>query len=169
MLVLRAGVGAGESRSRAAVARRLKTSVRRVAKLERRGLRRLRALCGGTRAAGGAPATTVAAREVSAPVSAAAAGDPSRTRRKPAAGAPDRVPSTVKPPAAGGVEGNTATNVPPPVDRVDLLVPLLLVLLGLAGFVVGRLLRRAPAPAAAPPEEPPPDPPPPRSSWTDWP
>jgi hypothetical protein len=44
VLVLRAGVGAGAPRSRRSVARRLDLSVRRVTRVERSGMRRLRAL-----------------------------------------------------------------------------------------------------------------------------
>jgi hypothetical protein len=55
VLVLRAGVGAGSPLTRTRVARRLDITVKRVARLERAGLRRLRGLCtGASGAAGGA-------------------------------------------------------------------------------------------------------------------
>ena len=52
VLVLRSGLGARRPRSRAGVGRALDLSVRRVGRLERRGLRRLRGLAGGGRCAG---------------------------------------------------------------------------------------------------------------------
>jgi hypothetical protein len=60
VLVLRAGVGPGAPLTRARVARRLDITVKRVAKLERAGLRRLRGLCTGA----SANRTTGATREL---------------------------------------------------------------------------------------------------------
>jgi hypothetical protein len=181
VLVLRAGVGARVPRSRAAVARRLRTSVRRVARLERSGLRRLRTLCGGTgtAAAGPAPTGIVPAADITTPAGAHGAA-PSRQGRAPSrAGKADPVRSTVKPPAMGGVAGRSATNAPSPRGGIDLAIPAMLVVLGLAGFFAGRLIRRAqpvvagrpiaPArPAAAPPPPSPPSPPP-APTWADRP
>ena len=52
VLVLRAGVGAGPPRTRSRVARRLDLSMRRVTRLERRGVRTLRRLAGAGRCGG---------------------------------------------------------------------------------------------------------------------
>jgi hypothetical protein len=54
VLILRAGVGAGPPRSRARVARRLDLRVRRVMRVERSGLRKVRALARGGSCGGGA-------------------------------------------------------------------------------------------------------------------
>jgi hypothetical protein len=66
VLVLRAGVGAGAPRSRARVARRLDLSVRRVTRVERAGVRRLRAL-GRSHGCAGTPASPSAAARATLP------------------------------------------------------------------------------------------------------
>jgi hypothetical protein len=60
VLVLRTGLGARRARSRARVARALDVTPRRVARLERRGLRRLRGLARGGCGSAAAPAPAAA-------------------------------------------------------------------------------------------------------------
>jgi hypothetical protein len=66
VLVLRAGVGARAPRSRRRVARRLDLSVRRVARVERAGLRRLRAL-GRSNSCAATPASPLALARATLP------------------------------------------------------------------------------------------------------
>jgi hypothetical protein len=68
VLILRAGVGPGDPRSRARVARATDLSTRRVARLERRGLRRLRGLARGGCGMSARSDDPVAIVRVSAPI-----------------------------------------------------------------------------------------------------
>ena len=148
VLVLRSGLGPRPARSRARVARALGVSARRVARLERRGLRRLRGLardgCGGATAP--APATTGYAptSPALAPAALAAAGDePDRVEVKGTreSGSGEREPSPGgEPPALAPPASKPAA--PPPAAVVrrgaergsDLTLPLLAAaaLLGIA-------------------------------------
>ena len=67
VLVLRSGLGPRHPRSRARVGRALELSDRRVARLERRGLRRLRGLARGGRCGGAAPPPVSPAASTTAP------------------------------------------------------------------------------------------------------
>lgn len=146
--MLRAGVGAAAPRSRGTVARLLKITVRRVARLERSGLRRLRSVCG-------APVTTTTTTEpvLAASVTtnpAALAPKPGSKPSRTATPTPSREAEGA-PPSVGDVAGRSATNLPSPAEGgPDLLVPVILVLLGLAGFVTGRLMSRPAAVASEP-------------------
>ncbi len=151
VLVLRTGLGPRPARSRARVARVLDVSAGRVARLERRGLRRLRGLardgCGGATAP--APATTgYAPPALAALATAGPQEEPDRVEvrgtqesgsgeREPSSGdeQPAPAPPAAPPPAAlirRGSEGST-----------DLTLPLLAVaaLLGIALAV--RAVRRS--------------------------
>ncbi len=83
VLVLRSGAGAGEPLSRRAVALRLDTTVRQVARTERRGLERLRAVASAGGCGGGEAGAIVAAGGDGAGPVAGAAPEPG------AAGAPE--------------------------------------------------------------------------------
>ncbi len=138
VLKLRAGVGAQPARSRTSVARRLDVSVRRVARLENAGLRRLRALAQGggcarsgahhgrtRRACGHAwrrPATVRAAAaepERGGDRARGGSGGGSGDETPPGAGGVDASPT----PGSGGVEGVTQTNRPTgdPAACIDLM------------------------------------------------
>jgi hypothetical protein len=120
------------------VAKRLRITVKRVAKLERAGLRQLRASCG-------APAETAA--ETMATVSTVSTPGAPATRStrtasspaKPAAHRPGAKPTPT--PATGDVAGETATNLvrPGQADHgIGLLIPLALLAIAAVGFLVGR-------------------------------
>jgi hypothetical protein len=155
VLVLRAGVGAAAPRSRGTVARRLDVTVRRVRYLERSGLRRLRTLCGAATmeptvlaADGSPPATAI----VLPPTRRAGGGRESKPSRT-ATPTPSR---EAERPSSGRVAGQSVTHLPSPADGgLSLAIPLLLLALGTAGFIVGRTLRRdatvlTPGPPIAP-------------------
>lgn len=161
VLRLRAGVGPEPARSRASVARRLDVSVRKVARVERAGLRKLRVLAQrGRCVASVAPPT---ARGNAEPVASAVQprsgggqtadrGD-GTSRRSPGTdgAAPDATPG------AGGVEGATQTNLPTattPPGSIDLLIPMIGLALAALAFLFVRTLRRQGAVTPAP--EPPP-------------
>lgn len=156
VLTLRAGVGAEPARSRTSVARRLDVSVRRVARLERAGLRKLRSLARGGGC--GAPATTSSfvphADTAPAAGNAVAAAPREREARKgretkrrtpPVTGGVDTLPT----PGGGGVQGATQSNAGTP-GGVDLLLPLALLVMAALAVVVGRTVRRETAAAPEP-------------------
>jgi hypothetical protein len=154
VLTLRAGIGAAPPRSRGSVARRLDISVRRVARLERTGLRRLRALsgngscapAGGTVASGTtAPSTLTAAI---APIDGERSGggrgndDSRKAESTPGGGV-----STDDEPSGGGVAGVSGTNRPAE-DAINITIPLILLVLLAAAILVTRRLRREEVPVA---------------------
>jgi hypothetical protein len=159
VLTLRAGVGSRPARSRASVARRLDVTVRRVARLENTGLRKLRTLAqsGGCRVAGtttvgsGAPVASVADVTRSGPAAPKREGGGSRdskTRKPPATGGVDASAT----PGGSGVQGATQSNAGSP-GGFNLLFPLLLLLMAAGVFAVGRSVRRehaSPVPGPAP-------------------
>jgi hypothetical protein len=167
VLVLRAGIGPGAPRSRGGVARRLHISERRVARLERTGLRRLRMLA--KRGACAPPARTAVTGDV-APDTAAAATVASMAGMKPAAGAGDAprerdargrddgdgsggldvIDDTV--PSIGDVAGESVTNHPE--DGISFAIPLILIVLAVLAVLLTRARRRevTPEPAAGPVE-----------------
>jgi hypothetical protein len=170
VLTLRAGIGAGAPRTRGTVARRLRITVHRVARLERAGLKRLRAVCGVTAPA--ASTTTDAA--VPPPPGSTLAQAPTETRATAKPGKPSRNPTPAastesEGPDRGGVAGRSATNVPAPTQDggFALWIPLLFLVCGVAGYFASRLLpaRAEAAPAASEHWSAPPaggvDPPPP--------
>jgi len=147
VLVLRTGVGARHARSRAGVGRALDLSPRRVGRLERRGLRRLRALARGGRCVGGgstrpgalAPAPTPTPTWETATIVSAARGpfaaprseDRIEVKAEQESSDSDRdgVPAELAPPA------DQRPGTPPPpaavVNRggdggIDLTIPVLL-------------------------------------------
>jgi hypothetical protein len=154
VLILRAGVGPGDPRSRARVARATDLSTRRVARLERRGLRRLRGLARGGCGMSARSDDPVAIVRVSAPivpgfaralVAAAAFGERGTDRievkgeqqsSKPSDGAgttpklaaPSGDPRELAPPGA-------VTKVPQD-SRLLLVAALLLLATVVVGFVV---------------------------------
>ncbi|HTE63743.1 MAG TPA: hypothetical protein VK631_25520, partial [Solirubrobacteraceae bacterium] len=96
VLVLRAGVGPGDPQTRRAVAQRLDTTVRRVGRVERRGLRALHGAAGAGRCGTSAP---LAAGGTGAPPTLAADTSPSSdgTARSESSGVKDEF-RTQKPP-----------------------------------------------------------------------
>jgi hypothetical protein len=174
---MRAGVGAGPPRSRGGVAKRLRISERRVARLERTGLRRLRSLDRAGACAPPAAETAVAVAADVAPASGSTALTAATTGGDRPAGGAGRDGTREKPrskagsgggsveiPPLGGVAGQSATNLPD--GGLDLSIPLLLLGLALIAVVVARTLRSesSAAPMApmtsAPVEEP--------ARWVPW-
>lgn len=163
VLTLRAGVGARPARSRSSVARRLDVTVRRVARLEHAGLRRLRTLAArGGCAVTGAPVTVGSGAPVAGtePVVREAPDhdgrrrtqDDERDRRRTpsSTGGVDAAPS----PGAGGVAGVTRSNPASP-ESIDLLVPLIVLALGGIVFAALRTRRQSPVTAEPAVAEPP--------------
>jgi hypothetical protein len=159
VLVLRAGVGDREPHTRAAVARRVERPVRVVRRLERRGISRLRALmragdCSGSGAI--APdGAGVAGPAIASSGSGGAQVDLAEASVGGAGGSSSRDAGAVKgerSESAGqrsesardrsGSGGPIAGLLPRPSDPVELTVPLLIVLAGLALLVGWRALRR---------------------------
>jgi hypothetical protein len=181
VLRLRAGVGEQPARSRTGVAERLNISVKRVARLETTGLRRLRTLAGRGACAVGT-SSTVTSAAVTTTDAFATRPAPSKRRSDtgkgggssgggesdpPAAGA-------VGPPAngdAGGVEGATQSNRPLAASKtggVDLMIPLIVLLMAGFTFAVGRALKQdAPPKRVAEPGPEPEQPPAPAPRWDD--
>jgi hypothetical protein len=153
VLELRAGVGAAAPRSRRAVAKRLRITVRRVTRLERTGLRALRAACG----APASTTTTTTMRTIAeaaiAPPSSVAAPAAKRGGRRSGKPSGTSKPGPASTPGAkGGVAGRSATQLPARMEGAGpaIVIPIVLLLLGLAGFGVGRLTRPPPAATSAP-------------------
>jgi hypothetical protein len=185
VLTLRAGVGAGRPQSRRGVARRLDISVRRVARLEKAGLRHLRRL--GARG-GCAPASTTVVSGATAPTSAVAAVEPrdrddgesggqggGDERADSGGGGGDDRGGTGTPedegppPGSGGVAGVSGTNQPGAADGFSLILPLGALALLLAALAVLLLRRRSePEPAVVAAAEPDPEPEPERPVWKPW-
>ena len=168
VLRLRAGVGEGPARSRTNVAKRLDISVRRVARLETTGLRRLRTLANRGACATVAPSTVTAAAVTtstdpfateSAPTGRPADKGSGRASGggesdRPAAGGVD----APAPGSDGGVRGATQSNRVPTASKaggLDLTLPLILLLVAGLTFAVGRAAKRE---LAAPVAEPEPEP-----------
>jgi hypothetical protein len=160
VLILRSGFGSPRPSSRARVARALELSTRRVTRLERRGLRRLRALarrgCGGSATKGGevsairvsAPATSGFGRALLAAAtfgggtpdrievkgeqqSSGPAGSGSGAGTTPRLAAPAAQPKTL-PPAAGVAGSGGASGLP----GFALIAGLLLLGVVVVGFVI---------------------------------
>lgn len=186
MLTLRAGVGSGPPRSRGGVANRLNITVRRVVRLERTGLRRLRALAKGGGCA--APSQTQSQSATStagavAPLAAAAirpsssggkdtggngggsGGDRGKGGGSDSGGKPGGTDTPEESPRNGGVAGVSQSNPP---GSVNLTIPLLLLFLALAAAATTYLLRRrtaAPVPVGGVTDEPSGAP---RPVWIPW-
>jgi hypothetical protein len=134
---MRAGVGPRDPRSRRAVAARLDTTVRRVARAERRGLRQLRGSaragrCGGAAAGHTTPASAGAPGEGggsdgATPIPAAAETEAGSEARPAASGVKDEF-RTSRPP------DDPETLIPPPGDATEPPVMLLIVAAFAAGF-----------------------------------
>ena len=155
VLKLRAGVGAAAPRSRAAVARRLRITIRRVTRLEHSGLRRLRAACGAATTQTAALADTSAPPAPGSTLAQAPPGQPVSSTTRGAARTATPAPSVESegPADQGGVAGQSATNLPQPgKGGLNLWIPLFLLACGAAGFVVARALSRPVAAGGAPPE-----------------
>jgi hypothetical protein len=157
VLVLRAGVGSADPHSRQSVARILDVPVRRVVRIERRGLRTARSLSQAGACGGGGGTTSSSSVEpqymvpgdtdTAAPDTAAGDGDPSLGRTE-----------TTKDDTAGGsgdVRGESETNLPPrtfPEDGSDaggvsLAIGLALIVLALlAGFATPHVRARLRSP-----------------------
>jgi hypothetical protein len=138
VLVLRAGFGAARPHSRRAVAGRLDTSIRRIARAERRGLRELRRSAGAGRcgdAESEAPVTTTGG---------APAGAPARVAHREPAGRAARPVSGVREEfRTGGLpEEAPAAILPAPSDPGEPPVVLLLAAAFLAGFAIVWALER---------------------------
>ncbi|WP_170179494.1 sigma factor-like helix-turn-helix DNA-binding protein [Solirubrobacter pauli] len=158
VLTLRAGVGRQPARTRASVARRLDVSVRKVARIERAGLRKLRALAqrGGCVAAVAPPTARADAEPVASAIRPSAGGG--RDGDRGAARKPRRTGDVdaERTPGAGGVDGVTQTNLPaaaaPTTSLGALITALLLALAAMTLVVVWTLRRQEPAtPAPEPP------------------
>ena len=148
VLVLRSGLGAAPARTRHSVARTLDVGVRRVGRIERRGLRHVRALartggCGGATAPATASGTATAG-------DVQLASDTGAVRTGQASSKPT---SGVAQPEGGDVRGAAGTKSPLPpaaigsVSPTDVSFAIILVLLAaIAGFaaphVQDRLKRR---------------------------
>jgi hypothetical protein len=188
VLSLRAGVGAGPPRSRSRVARRLDISVRRVTRLERTGLRRLRALAkdggcapaaapvasgaagGATGAAGGAAASDGALLAATGGRESGGGSGGSGGESGGGSGGGEAPTGGVDtedegPASGGGVAGVTQTNQPAG-ESISLTIPLILLVLTLAAVLLARLLKRHMAPVAAVPVDD--EPAPARPVWTPW-
>jgi hypothetical protein len=181
VLRLRAGVGKQPARSRTGVAKRLDISVKRVARLETTGLRRLRTLAGRGACAVGTSSTVTSAAVTTTD---AFATQPAPNKRRSDAGkgggasgggeSGSPAAGEVDPPAsgdAGGVEAVTQSNRPPAAAKtggVDLMIPLIVLLMAGFTFAVGRALKQdaPPNPVAEPGPEPE-QPPAPAPRWDD--
>jgi hypothetical protein len=151
VLVMRAGLGARDARTRARAARALDMSIRRIARVERRGLRRLRGLArGGCGADTAAPAafervTFAAATLLGTPARAAPERDRVEVKgeqRSSLGLEPQRAPKLAPLPAVA--EPPAAVVRPGREGRFD-LAPVLLALVALLciAFGIRDLLRRA--------------------------
>jgi hypothetical protein len=153
---MRAGVGPRNPQSRRTVAVRLHTTIRRIARAERRGLRQLRSSARAGRCGGAAPGYTPAASSGAPP--SAGGGDDGATLVPAAAEREARADAR---PAASGVKDefrtsgprvDPATLLPPPGDATEPPVVLLLTAAFVAGFVaVWALERRRIGPRRGPP------------------
>jgi hypothetical protein len=168
VLALRAGVGPKPPLPRARVARRLGMGVGRVARLERSGLRRLRALCnrGASAPAGRSHGTLAAAHEAASPVTAPRRVAPAtrgsveaaaRTHAKAPARAPARGHDAGRRHAGGDdAVGHFAWFFPMHHPNLLLLtLPWLLIALAVGTLIFRRSRprrRRAPAAAVARPD-----------------
>ena len=167
------------ARSRTGVAKRLDISVKRVARLETTGLRRLRTLHGRGACSVGTSTTVTSAAVTASTDTFATKPAPGNPRSGKGSGASSGggesdppAAGGVDPPATGdnsGVRGATQSNqaVASQTGGVDLMVPLILLMVAGFTFLIGRAVKREPAaPVAGPAPEP--DRPPSRNpSWTD--
>jgi hypothetical protein len=152
VLVLRSGYGRARPHSRRAVARMLDVRVRRVVRIERRGLREARTLsragaCGGgggaAMAAGGTALVGGGGRGASGGGAVSASGNTDVPNRDTAA-------SGSSSSGSGDVRGESETRLPPPLgggagepSGVSLAIGIVLILLALgAGFATPHLRGR---------------------------
>jgi hypothetical protein len=120
VLVLRTGVAGGRARSRQRVARLLDLSTRRVRRLERRGLRHLRALCAGRRVTPAAGAVDGAAPPFGAAVFGGLGGT---TLLASAGGGKRRSGAVAAPRDRAAVKGQRQSSSPPPPKLAPPRVP----------------------------------------------
>jgi hypothetical protein len=159
VLTLRAGVGADAPRSRGTVAQRLRITVRRVTRLERAGLKRLRAVCGAATTSVAATTGSAATTDSAAPPApgstlAEVPPAPKSKTSKPARGATPAPSTEAEGPARGGVAGRSATNIPAPAEGgFPFWIPLLFLACGAGGYLTSRLLPARAGAAAAPASE----------------
>lgn len=155
VLELRAGLGPMRAHSRRGVARILDVRVRRVRRLERRGLRQARVLsrAGGCSGAGAGTATAsggALGADIITPPGGGGGGDTAADdgAGKPATGAPDGTPGD-----SGDVRGESQSELPPLLggDRADpggvsLAIGIGLIVLALCvGFATPHVRRRLPS------------------------
>ncbi len=155
MLVLRTGLGSARPHSRRGVARLLDLRVRRVARIERRGLHDARALdragaCGGGGGGGGGAASTPTALATGAGTNDSGGGGPvPEPDQGEVAGESSGHDSST---GSGDVRGESATRLPPPLGGgggrdaggVSLAIGITLILLALAaGFATPHMRARA--------------------------
>jgi hypothetical protein len=163
VLVLRAGVGPSPPLSRASVARRLRVTVRRVARVERAGLRRLLGLCRGgasspavaskARLVADHPAASVATKKLTTTPGGGVAGT---ARSHPRTATRRSRPAGRGHPGSGDALGSFGS-VPPAwhPSIMTLIIPLILIALALGSWAVVRMRRGGPGEPvalAAPPE-----------------
>src|SRR5262249_38195279 len=121
----------------------LRVTVRRVTRLERAGLKQLRAGCGVT----SARTETIAAIVAPTPETPTTPGPRPKTTKPPT----KHATPAPKLPSAAGVKDQTATNLPrapQTAHGVSLLLPLALLAIAAAGFLIAR---RDPRRASPPP------------------